>query len=450
MIKNLFFIIFVLIVFANFSLAENIVVIKYPEFNKLICENEAQSDLILYNNDNSDYKLFSVDIKGSNKEEFNSVIGNDELKVKDTLRIRFVFKPRFDGKKQAEVIIILKNILDNSLDKFNFILVAEKYSSKIEFSESLIEFGEVNLGIYEKSIKVYNVGSLPINFLKLPYIKGKFKLTGIKPIELMPGKAADLVIIFNADEYGSYNEYFILKDLCDNEYKIEVYGVVRKPKPTEKIILSVSNIESNTNDTVKLEIKIKNTYKLKEYGINIINTKLAFNSTILHPVNNTFSGIVRENLRIIPLILPISSDSIFYFDFLVSLGNDSVSILKLFDTQINDLEIDIVEQTGILRILNICNANGSRLIKIDEPIILNIKNINNSNLELEVNLIESGLTKIIIYDYNGNYLSDIVNNYLPKGLYFFYYNLNNLPPGNYYLKLETPTYSKVQRINVLR
>ncbi len=82
--------------------------------------------------------------------------------------------------------------------------------------------------------------------------------------------------------------------------------------------------------------------------------------------------------------------------------------------------------------------------------ILNIKNINNSNLELEVNLIESGLTKIIIYDYNGNYLSDIVNNYLPKGLYFFYYNLNNLPPGNYYLKLETPTYSKVQRINVLR
>ena len=125
------------------------------------------------------------------------------------------------------------------------------------------------------------------------------------------------------------------------------------------------------------------------------------------------------------MILPINSDSVFYFDFLVSLGNDSVSILKLFDTQINDLEIDIVEQTGILRILNICNANGNRLIKIDEPINLSIKNINNSNLELEVNLIENGLTKIIIYDYNGNYLSEVVNNYLPKGLYIFYYNLNN-------------------------
>lgn len=450
MIKNLFFIVFVLFVFANISLAKNIAVIKYPEFNKLICENEAQSDLILYNNDNSDYKIFSVDIKGSNKEEFSFIIGNDELKIKDTLRIRFVFKPKFDGKKQAEVIIILKNILDNSLDKINFNLVGEKYSSKIEFSESRIDFGQVNLGTYQKFIKVYNVGSLPINFLKLPYIKGKFTITEIKPSELLPGKTAELVIKFNADEYGSFKEYFVLKDLCDNEYKLEVLGTLRKPKPTEKIILSVSNIETNTNDTVKLEIKIKNSYILKEYGINIINTKLAFNSTILHPVNNTLSGIVRENLRIIPLILPISSDSIFYFDFLVSLGNDSVSILKLFDTQINDLEIDIVEQTGILRILNICNANGSRLIKIDEPIDLNIKNINNSNLELEVNLIENGLTKIIIYDYNGNYLSDIVNNYLPKGLYIFYYNLNNLPAGNYYLKLETPTYNKVQRINVLR
>jgi len=450
MLKNLLFIIFVSIVFANFSLAKNIVVIKYPEFNKLICENETQSDLILYNNDNSDYKLFSIDIKGSNKEEFSYIIGNDELKAKDTLRIRFVFKTKFDGKKQAEVIVILKNILDNSLDKINFNLVGEKFSSRIEFSESLIDFGEVNLGTYQKSIKVYNVGSLPINFLKLPYIKGKFTITEIKPIELLPGKTAEMTIKFNADEYGNYKEYFLLKDLCDNEYKIEVYGVVRKPKPTEKIILSVSNIESNTNDIVKLEIKIKNSYILKEYGINIINTKLAFNSTILHPINNTFSGIVRENLRIIPLILPISSDSVFYFDFLVSLGNDSVSILKLFDTQINDLEIDIVEQVGILKILNICNANGSRLIKIDEPINLNIKNINNSNLELEVNLIENGLTKIIIYDYNGNYLSEIVNNYLPKGLYIFYYNLNNLPAGNYYVKLETPTYNKIHRINVLR
>jgi len=62
MLKNLLFIIFVSIVFTNFSLAKNIVVIKYPEFNKLICENETQSDLILYNNDNSDYKLFSINI----------------------------------------------------------------------------------------------------------------------------------------------------------------------------------------------------------------------------------------------------------------------------------------------------------------------------------------------------------------------------------------------------
>ncbi len=449
-----------MILFVGFNIAisdnnptvQKLKIIKFPQFDKLLCKDESCDYIEIENMSDFSCEIDSIIIKGPSAGEF-IIDSNSEIDVDDygKVKIRICFVPKSDGIKFAEAVLYSEDLLYGTNNKLSFQLVGEKYSSKLEIRPNEIDFGTVEIGspnIIE--FKIINTGSIPHKFFQLPYKSGKFSIEKIVPEELFPGDTAVATCKLIADEIGQFSTSFNLKDVCQNEYKIRCQAKVRAEKPAEKIILKVENIEANSGEKVSLSISVSNRTFLLSKNKNVVYTQVDFNPTILHPINNTPLGEIIGGKRSIALELPLTYDSVFTFDFNVALGDDSVSSLRLHDTYIPDYDIDIQNNSGVFRLLNLCEAAGPRLVKFEDSINMIYKSTNQDFAELSFQLIENGNTRVYLFDYNGNPVAKIVDENLTKGSYQKTINLHNISSGFYFVKFDTPTFSKVFLVNVIR
>lgn len=434
---------------------------KLPLFEKLLCRNEDFSFIEFDNFTNEDGKIDSIKILGKNASEFK-IEDDDKIIIPayQKTRLKILFKPDSDGKKNAEMIIYSSELENNYMDKYNVNLFSEKLTSEIKFREEWLDFGDmVPDSIGERIIYVRNTGSLPIDFSKMQLPinaeTGHFQIIDISPKVLLPWQETNIdgifVVRFKATDEKTYTDEFKFRDICNNDFSFKVKAKVKKNTPTlDPVSLIVENYNASSGDEIEIKVKIFNYYVLKSQNITRLISNLKFNNTILYPISNTPIGEIDGNFRKIKLEFDITKDSIFTLKFKVALGTDSATKLELYDTFSPGFINQIDDISGEFKLNDLCNAAGPRLVKVDEIIKLSIKIQENDFAEINYQLIENGLTQIYLYDYYGNLLDTIIDKNMNRGEHISIINFNKYGNGIFYIYFKTPTYSNAFNIILIR
>ncbi len=430
---------------------------KLQLFEKLLCRDEDFSFIEFENFTLDDSRIDSIKIIGKDAEDFK-IEKDKEIKIPayQKTRLKIVFKPKDDGKKSAELIIFSADLDGNLFGRYIVNLFSEKYTFELSFEKNEIDFGEIEPDtIAEQWINVRNTGSILIEFPKVPIIIGNFELFEISPKVLQPWHSSYIdgiiKVRFRSPIEGEYSEEFKFIDVCNNEYSFKVKAKVKKKMPPlEKVSLVVENYNANSGDEIAISFKILNHYVLKSQNLTRLISNCKFNNTILHPIGNTPIGEIEDDFRKIRLELDISKDSIFTYKFIVALGNDSITNLDIYDTYSPGFINNIENISGEFKLNDLCYANGTRLINVDNLISLSIIQKNNDFAEISFEIIENAYTQILIYDYHGNLLETIIDENMSLGEYKAPLNLKKYGSGIYYLLMKTPTYSKAFNINLIR
>jgi hypothetical protein len=96
-----------------------------------------------------------------------------------------------------------------------------------------------------------------------------------------------------------------------------------------------------------------------------ITANLCFNATLLEPLPPLVAGTIANGIRCIPLsfTLPANiNDALAITSFRAALGNDSTTVLRLQDIQLQPGGALLPTTSGTFRLTNISYAGGARLI----------------------------------------------------------------------------------------
>jgi hypothetical protein len=424
-------------------------ILTKPNFKILVCEDSDNSTLLLSNSGSSNLLLDSIKITGENNSDFSiENISNTTITPNQNKSIIIQFNPKSPGDKSA-IVDIYTDSKQSPASSFN--LNARKDISSFRFSNDIVDFGEVIQGkIYSREFWIINDGSIDLNWL-YPFKSGYFNITEIIPSIIKPGDSAKATVQYFADYPGDITGNCKFNDSCLNSKTINFHVKINSVNVKPIINIEVGNVDARSGDELNVPIIIKDRWKVVDSGFTSINLVLDFNATLLHPIGKTPKGYVINGFRMIPLILDLTNDSIFVLPFQATLGDDSITALLLKNISINDSDFDIQARDGLFRLLDLCNAGGTRLIKFDGEITLSIlTNPAFEFLDFSVNLIENGNTKIFIANYNGEIVKSIINNYANKGKFDTRIDISNLSSGNYFIKLLTPTFNKTYKFNIVK
>jgi hypothetical protein len=101
--------------------------------------------------------------------------------------------------------------------------------------------------------------------------------------------------------------------------------------------------------------------------------------------------------------------------------------------------------------LNICRQGGSRLLVANGDLVLKTTQVTPAGpVEIEYDLIETGMTSLYLADLAGRRMATVVNGEMRPGHYRTTLDISELPSGSYFFVLETPTQRLVRGMGVGR
>lgn len=432
------------------------------KFETVYCNDEFRMrEIKITNSGNSVLVLSSYTISGTGKEDFEfSGFEKKELKAKESINAKIYFKPKTIGQKTAELIITSTGKNSPPIIPLN----GAKENISFEFSQNSLEFTDLEPDTpYEKSVLLTNNSPLDLvfnsNYLKL---KDFEVITNGSP-EIPAGKGVLLRVKFKGGAAGKeFNESLEMTDSkCGNTIKLSLIAKV-KGTAVRKFDIKIGSVNATSGQYVEIPIQLNEPGALMQKGITSIKGTLNFNTTLLEPVEDTPKGDKDKDgkIRIIPIQFDIHEgtgtglQTQKTLKFRVSLGNDSMTTIRFdkIEAVPNLPDIEFTSTGGLVKLTDICNAGGPRLVYFDgEEIALTIMtNIANDNISLSFNLLENGHTKITIFNSSGYISKNVLNDNISKGFYEQDISVADLGTGLYFIVLETPTAYITKRIAIIK
>lgn len=223
------------------------------------------------------------------------------------------------------------------------------------------------------------------------------------PLFVPANGQSTISIIYTPDDLLSDNMSINFNVMpCSTESSALITGETSTASAT----LYVPDIEAYPGEIVDIPVILKNEQNLRGSNIEKFNVELNFNTTLLAPVDYPcqLSG---ENAGFVELNnLPadiVAGTSLATIKFKVGLGNSAICNLLLTEAQAIGGTASLSVESGTFRLLGICPEGGNRLINPSGSTqILSIRpNPASETAEIEVELIESGLSKLYISDIMG-------------------------------------------------
>jgi len=213
----------------------------------------------------------------------------------------------------------------------------------------------------------------------------------------------------------------------------------------------VKSAEAETGDIVEIPIYLTNKRNLISAGINSLSTELYFNPSVLYPIDNKY---VKANNSAFISINNISINQdidkpIAVVRFQVGLGNEEHSDLWLDNIELHGGETEYLVLNGTFSLLDICRAGGNRLLNpfAVADIINIVPNPASNTVHIAVSLSEIGLTEMKIYNLLGEEIRLVLSeNVSSTGMRDISVDISELPNGQYYIILSTPTHRKMQKL----
>ncbi len=424
--------------FTNFETEYNLVCedslsVKIPVTN--IGEEELNITNIRFEKDDS--ILFSVDKKIIILQESES----------DTLTL--TFNTSNVGIYSTE-LVFESNDSKSINGKLTIPIKVKKDISRFEIIENDVQFifnGITNPG--NKTFNIMNQGSIPIRWNIQP-LNG-FNILSVVPTLALPGESSVVTVYYNGPDDVSSENILFVNDSCLNKDSI-LFNVVSASNGIA--VLSLPQKESRKiGERFNYPITLSNSNKLGEAGVTSISGQLFFNHSLMRPTQ--LKSRILNGIRIIPFeIINLEKGSVLNIEMEALWGNDSCASIAMDSLTANgnttDIEID--QELGIFCVSDLCYEGGVRLIDLSVELSASVKLNNNysDELNIELNLIEKGLTEINIIDFNGREVMNILNEEMPLGYNSINRNISNISNGIYMIKIKTPSINIYKKLIVVR
>ena len=430
----------------------------------------------LVNLNNFQFPIRNAFLRGANISDFeitNNLINSivDTLLTNKSVTLDVRFKPTDLGIRKAELV------LDIPGNQVVIPLQGNCTKRDLEIVEGSIVFDKVDIGDFKDKIVDVVVRNnsnrdliIDSIYIDIPR-KNDYSIVMENPItQLKSGKELGIIARF-APQYidRSNADIVFIHNGNNSPTRISLFGSGSIPV-FDTTTVSISDIEATSSNRVIAKINITELKsELKNDEFRGITFDISFNSTLLHPEFSTTSDEIIDGIRTVRVEMDakdnwfasLSKESktqaneieIAELPFRTALGNDSTSTLNINGAKVlGKAKLKIFEADGNFRLLDLCTEGGVRLFDASEkfnlespspnPLVastfINYELLENSNIELEV------------IDYTGNRLISIDSGYKSIGKYSVSLDIDKLPSGVYFIRLQTQNQNIVRKIQIER
>lgn len=221
------------------------------------------------------------------------------------------------------------------------------------------------------------------------------------------------------------------------------------------VTIAAPTVSARQGEIVDVPITIDDAAAALGVGATRIDVTLDYNATLLDPIGTTPRGTVSGGRRTIALTFPLAAaaDTVLgVLRFRAALGNDSTTALDLSGAAADIPALSVAERDGTFRLLDLCREGGARLLNPDGIAALKLvaRGPIGSYADAELETIESGITRLELYDISGRIVRRFLNDDLPTGRRTLRLDFTDVPQGRYFLLFSTPTVRAVTPVEVAR
>lgn len=416
-------------------------------------------------------------LRGANVNDFevtNSLINSivDTLLTDNSINLDVRFKPSALGVRKAELVL---DIPGNQV-----IIPLEGNCTKrdLEIVEGSIIYDKVDIGDFRDKVVDVIVRNNSNRDLVIDSIyidiprSNDYSLVLENPVtELKTGKELGIIARFAPQFIDRSNADIVFIHNGNNSpTRISLFGSGSIPV-FDTTTVSISDIEASSNNRVTAKINITELKpELKNEEFRGITFDLSFNSTLLQPEFSITSDEIIDGIRTVRV--EIESDDSWFVNldskesktqanelevtelvFRTALGNDSTSALNINGAKVlGKAKLKIYETDGNFRLLDLCTEGGSRLFDASNSFKLETPSPNplTTNSYINYELLEDSNIELDVIDYTGNRLISLDSGYKSIGSYTVSMDINKLPSGIYFVRLQTQNQSIVRKIQIER
>jgi hypothetical protein len=249
-----------------------------------------------------------------------------------------------------------------------------------------------------------------------------------------------------AEQSGEYSLVCSTDEGCSAEDELYV------ELGTAEFFLEIEEVEAESGQSIEIPIDLYRSISNPRCNFDDIFLRLKYNKTLLLPkLSDEFVVYTEDEMQIIEYSGKFD-DLERSLSFVATLGNSSCTdiIIDDFNVGCDNLKMNLTN--GKFCCSNICLDPTPRLFDDTGELFLaqNTPNPASGITNIQFGLIETGNTRISLVNIIGQKTDIIVNSSYEPGKYNIDYDVSKLPPGTYFIILETPSQSITRRLDIVR
>jgi hypothetical protein len=244
---------------------------------------------------------------------------------------------------------------------------------------------------------------------------------------------------FTVDDLGTYSVTVTDTNGCKS--RSNPYQVTGETIATSSVTIP-RTLQANPGDVVFVPIILESSQSLPA-GPKTFSAIFRYDRTLLYPIDTGIvTGVAPGGEHTVEFhgYWSGTGDTIGVAHFVAMLGDsDSTPLVIDKFTWNTDCPVLATFNGGNVQ-LNICRQGGARLLTVSGDLALKTTRTSPGGpVDIEYDLIESGMTSLYLADLSGRRMATIVSGEMRPGHYRASLDISGLPSGAYFYVLETPT-----------
>jgi len=420
----------------------------------LTCSNDTIINFPFQNISDAAVSIQKIDFIGPNATEFSWIgtVPSPSVPVGSSSKGAIRFTPKSAGEKNALMVLTASGFsvksdtiaLHARKDSVGFSLIGEVADSVIVRMTVSQQFVS-----QDTLITIVNHGSIPLEW-NVPFSLGNFSLVEVQPPVTPVGGSSLVRVRFDGGSVGNYYapSYPLLENRCGRMKRFNLQANVIPSAPT---VLSIGSGAAAIGEILEIPLVITNVAGLKEAKVAGIEGVIRCNGTLLLPLPPADRGIYSGDTVRIRFTAQIGTDSVLMrLRFRAALGNDTATQLVIERAAATFGNARISTMNGKFTLLGICRDGAvPRLFRLTNKSSVTVtpQPIHTSAL-VHYEAGEAGNVRITLTNLLGIDALTIAGGEFAIGAHDIPFSTEHLPAGVYFLRIETPTQTLVQRVDV--
>ena len=390
-----------------------------------------------------EFRVDSIYIRGADEEAFSLVSGIPKYSIEANSShfAEFRFTPNRVGVHTAEIVIITQS------DTLVQTITGTGVEPQLQILANFIDFGEIEIGnerVINDTLVLKNVSTTPITIDDT-----KLLSPDIEQFEILSGGG---YFTLNSGEERLVSAKFKPKFGGRTSGRIGFeYNGTGSPAIAQLFgtgiggLVYVPNDSGYAGDRKSIRLVLSN---VKPEGIASLASKfkatLRLQNNLLAPIDGSTTSIVNDSMFITVSGTIGSTSELTQIPIIVGLGAVEYTYIDIVDFRLeenngNPVEYNFETSSGLFTLLGICREGGSRLVFDNSvPYLLMVTpNPSEGNVEVDVNVIEEGISTLKIFNATGVLLEE--HQFTTIGNQKIELNTKNYSNGLYFITLQTPT-----------